>query len=261
MHLYRARASIAFLSCRAALQPIFPRSQCWRADTDNNFILQIRPLQYWRIELSVNADTTDYENPSYFRRILEETLLFEKTPCPFRESTLVTEHQMMPGPRLNNSTCQSFTTGSKRPHADIKTQRRHSVSDETPTRMGSPKQSSDCPADDDLPFYSVGCHSRRKVAIRFESPSAMTGANQNQRVLGHDTQHQGSRKCTAVRYYYRQIIVLASIVLLLCAMFVKAILLFLELCVIAWWQIIGQFLPWRRRKKQAKLNSNINKQR
>lgn len=73
---------MAFLSCGSALQPIFPKSQCWCMEEDGNkFILQIRPPSYWRIELAS-------PNPpgNSLRECFESVLLLDKTPCPFKES-------------------------------------------------------------------------------------------------------------------------------------------------------------------------------
>lgn len=89
LHIYRAPESIAFLTCGSALQPIFPKSQCWCADeSGTKFILQIRPPYYWRIE--VPAPRTTYNNvTTYLRNVLGETLQLDKTPNPFQESVAI----------------------------------------------------------------------------------------------------------------------------------------------------------------------------
>ncbi|ATY64796.1 hypothetical protein A9K55_005118 [Cordyceps militaris] len=82
LKLYRAPGSVAFLSCGNALQPMFPKSQCWCMEEDGSkFILQIRPPSYWRIELA-----SPQAPGSSLRDCLESVLLLDKTPCPFKES-------------------------------------------------------------------------------------------------------------------------------------------------------------------------------
>ncbi|KAI1412673.1 inheritance of peroxisomes protein 1-domain-containing protein [Hypoxylon sp. FL1857] len=87
--IYRAPGSVAFLSCGSALQPILPKSQCWCIDEDNSrFVLQIRRPQYWRIELPV-SEPDDKERALLLKDVLDKTLLFEKTHCPFQRSFTV----------------------------------------------------------------------------------------------------------------------------------------------------------------------------
>ncbi|KAF3059565.1 hypothetical protein GL218_04997 [Daldinia childiae] len=87
--IYRAPGSVAFLSCGSALQPILPKSQCWCIDEDNSrFVLQIRRPQYWRIELPV-LDPDDQDRALLLKQVLDKTLLFEKTHCPFKRSFTV----------------------------------------------------------------------------------------------------------------------------------------------------------------------------
>ncbi|KAI2634547.1 inheritance of peroxisomes protein 1-domain-containing protein [Xylaria nigripes] len=87
--IYRAPGSVAFLSCGSALQPIFPKSQCWCINQDNSrFVLQIRRPQYWRIEVPV-ADPEDADRAVLLRDVLDKVLLFEKTECPFERSFTV----------------------------------------------------------------------------------------------------------------------------------------------------------------------------
>ncbi|KAI1136324.1 inheritance of peroxisomes protein 1-domain-containing protein [Hypoxylon sp. FL0543] len=87
--IYRAPGSVAFLSCGSALQPILPKSQCWCIDEDNSrFVLQIRRPQYWRIELPV-SEPDDKERALLLKDVLDRTLLFEKTHCPFQRSFTV----------------------------------------------------------------------------------------------------------------------------------------------------------------------------
>ncbi|KAI9150175.1 hypothetical protein HJFPF1_09930 [Paramyrothecium foliicola] len=87
--IYRAPASVAFLSCGSALQPILPKSQSWCLDEANSrFVLQIRRPNYWRLELSVD-DPENQQLAQNLRGVLDTILQFEKTPCPFKRTFTV----------------------------------------------------------------------------------------------------------------------------------------------------------------------------
>lgn len=225
--------------------------------TDTKFILQIRPFQYWRIELSVKADTTDCGTANNLRSILEETLLFEKTPNPFRESIVVTEQQMMPQRlQLNRATCQSPTTDSKRSHADSITQRARSVSDETPRRLGSPhshQMTAPKTTTSSFPVSDVAL-AEKLVSVPGREGFSYAMAGADRAAIENNNQHQGNRK-----RYYRQTAFLPSIVLFLCALFVRAALLSLKLCAISLRQIISHIFSLR--KQGGKQNKQITKQR
>jgi hypothetical protein len=87
--IYRAPGSVAFLNCQNALRPIMAKSQCWVVDDDSSkFVLQIKPPQYWRIEVP-NKTPEDKRRTEELKEVLGKVLLFEKTPCPFRRSFVV----------------------------------------------------------------------------------------------------------------------------------------------------------------------------
>jgi len=89
LRIYRAPGSVAFLSCSSALKPILPKSQCWVVDDESGkFVLQIRPPQYWRIEV---PNTSDIEKVQIeeLKDVLGKVLQFEKTPCPFQRNFTV----------------------------------------------------------------------------------------------------------------------------------------------------------------------------
>lgn len=54
-------------------------------DDGSQFILQIRPPSYWRIELAAPY-LSDDGSSSTLRSCLSSVLLLDKTPCPFKES-------------------------------------------------------------------------------------------------------------------------------------------------------------------------------
>lgn len=79
---------MAFLNCANALKPILPKSQVWCVDGDSKFVLQIRPPQYWRIEVP-NKTADEILKVEELKRVFDEILLFEKTPCPFQRNFVV----------------------------------------------------------------------------------------------------------------------------------------------------------------------------
>ncbi|EKD14213.1 uncharacterized protein L3040_003647 [Drepanopeziza brunnea f. sp. 'multigermtubi'] len=89
LRIYRAPGSVAFLSCVNALRPILPKSQAWFVDgTGAKFVLQIRPPQYWRIEIPTTT-AEELRMLAELTRILEQVLLLDKTPCPFERDFVV----------------------------------------------------------------------------------------------------------------------------------------------------------------------------
>lgn len=60
-----------------------PKGQCWSiTDTNSKFVLLIRRLNYWRIELP-DSTSDDLEKARALRVVFDNVLQFEKTPCPF----------------------------------------------------------------------------------------------------------------------------------------------------------------------------------
>ncbi len=88
LRIYRAPGSVAFLNCANALKPILPKSQCWCVDGDSKFVVQIKPPQYWRIELP-NKTTEEVLKVEELKKVFEQVLRFEKTPCPFQRNFTV----------------------------------------------------------------------------------------------------------------------------------------------------------------------------
>jgi hypothetical protein len=65
-----------------------PKSQCWCVDGDSKFVLQIRPPQYWRIEVP-NQSADEKARVEELKKVLDQVLRFEKTPCPFQRDFIV----------------------------------------------------------------------------------------------------------------------------------------------------------------------------
>lgn len=72
-----------FLKCGTVVQAILKNSQCWCVDGVSTFVLRIRSLTYYRIELP-NHTPEDAELIESFKAALSKVLRYEVTPCPFR---------------------------------------------------------------------------------------------------------------------------------------------------------------------------------
>lgn len=72
-----------FLKCGTVVQAILKNSQCWCVDGKSTFVLRIRSLTYYRIELP-NETPEDAELVENFKTALAKVLRYEVTPCPFQ---------------------------------------------------------------------------------------------------------------------------------------------------------------------------------
>jgi hypothetical protein len=89
LRIYRVTASnVSFLNSGNLLHTIFPRSQCWCVDGQSVFVLRIRQDSYYRMELPFETDD-DKAKIEQFKTVLSQVLQYEKTQCPFRQSSEV----------------------------------------------------------------------------------------------------------------------------------------------------------------------------
>jgi hypothetical protein len=72
-----------FLKCGSVVRPILKNSQCWCVDGESTFVLRIRPLTYYRIELPSETEE-DRTLVNQFKDALQRILRYEATPCPFQ---------------------------------------------------------------------------------------------------------------------------------------------------------------------------------
>lgn len=81
--LERVHGLTLFLKCGTVVQPILKNSQCWCVDRVSTFVLRIRALTYYRIELP--SDTDEHQSLiTQFTNVLPKILRYEVTPCPFQ---------------------------------------------------------------------------------------------------------------------------------------------------------------------------------
>ncbi|KAJ5421970.1 Inheritance of peroxisomes protein 1 [Penicillium cf. griseofulvum] len=85
LRLEKVHGSTAFLKCGNVVHAILKNSQCWCVDGVSKFVLRIRPLTYYRIELPY--ETEDDQNLVRDLKIALPTVLrYEVTPCPFKRA-------------------------------------------------------------------------------------------------------------------------------------------------------------------------------
>ncbi|CAG7946721.1 unnamed protein product [Penicillium nalgiovense] len=85
LRLEKVHGSTAFLKCGNVVHAILKNSQCWCVDGVSKFVLRIRPLTYYRIEIPY--DTEDEQGLVRDLKIALPTVLrYEVTPCPFKRA-------------------------------------------------------------------------------------------------------------------------------------------------------------------------------
>ena len=77
-----------FLKCGTVVRAVMKNSQCWFVDRQSTFVLRIRPLTYYRIELP-NKTKEDEKLVTDLETTLSRVLRYEVTPCPFQRSFTV----------------------------------------------------------------------------------------------------------------------------------------------------------------------------
>lgn len=85
LRLEKVHGSTAFLKCGNVVHAILKNSQCWCVDGVSKFVLRIRPLTYYRIEIP--HETEDDQGLVRDLKIALPTVLrYEVTPCPFKRA-------------------------------------------------------------------------------------------------------------------------------------------------------------------------------
>ncbi|KAJ5162125.1 hypothetical protein N7492_007517 [Penicillium capsulatum] len=77
-----------FLKCGNVVHAILRNSQCWCVDGASKFVLRIRPLTYYRIEIP-NETEDDKALVADLKAALPTVLRYEVTPCPFKRAFTV----------------------------------------------------------------------------------------------------------------------------------------------------------------------------
>ncbi|KAF9891756.1 hypothetical protein FE257_003237 [Aspergillus nanangensis] len=98
LRLEKVHGLTVFLKCGNVVHAIMKNSQCWCVDGGSIFVLRIRPLTYYRIELP-NEDDEDNEYVTAMKDALPKILRYEVTPCPFKRGFTVEIPQEAKVPR------------------------------------------------------------------------------------------------------------------------------------------------------------------
>ncbi|CAI7605692.1 unnamed protein product [Penicillium glandicola] len=85
LRLEKVQGSTAFLKCGNVVHAILKNSQCWCVDGVSKFVLRIRPLTYYRIEIPYGTED-DQSLVQDLKTALPTVLRYEVTPCPFKRA-------------------------------------------------------------------------------------------------------------------------------------------------------------------------------
>ncbi|KAJ5396842.1 hypothetical protein N7509_004955 [Penicillium cosmopolitanum] len=88
LRLERVHGLTAFLKCGNVVHAILKNSQCWCVDGVSKFVLRIRPLTYYRIEIPHETEE-DKRLVGDLKVALPTILRYEVTPCPFKRAFTV----------------------------------------------------------------------------------------------------------------------------------------------------------------------------
>ncbi|KAL4781476.1 inheritance of peroxisomes protein 1-domain-containing protein [Aspergillus varians] len=98
LRLEKVYGLTVFLKCGSVVHAILKNSQCWCVDGESTFVLRIRPLTYYRIELP-NETERDQELVTQMKGALPMILRYEVTPCPFKRGFTVEIPEEAKAPR------------------------------------------------------------------------------------------------------------------------------------------------------------------
>ncbi|KAL4775677.1 inheritance of peroxisomes protein 1-domain-containing protein [Aspergillus nidulans var. acristatus] len=98
LRLEKVYGLTVFLKCGSVVHAILKNSQCWCVDRESTFVLRIRPLTYYRIELP-NETEPDKELVAQMKDALSKILRYEVTPCPFKRGFTVEIPEEAKAPR------------------------------------------------------------------------------------------------------------------------------------------------------------------
>ena len=88
LKIEKVAGSAAFLKSGSVVHPMLKNSQCWCVDGNSIFVLRVRRLKYYRIELPCETPE-DRKLVEDFKSTLSKILRYEVTPCPFQRGFTV----------------------------------------------------------------------------------------------------------------------------------------------------------------------------
>ncbi|OOF94631.1 hypothetical protein ASPCADRAFT_50292 [Aspergillus carbonarius ITEM 5010] len=98
LRLENVHGLTVFLKCGNVVHAILKNSQCWCVDGESTFVLRIRPLTYYRIELPTETED-DQILVVGMKKVLPKVLRYEVTPCPFKRGFTVEIPEEAKAPR------------------------------------------------------------------------------------------------------------------------------------------------------------------
>ncbi|KAJ5266599.1 hypothetical protein N7478_009407 [Penicillium angulare] len=98
LRLERVHGLTVFLKCGNVVHAILKNSQCWCVDGVSKFVLRIRPLTYYRIEIP-NESEDDKVRVEDLKAALPTVLRYEVTPCPFKRAFTIELPEEATAPR------------------------------------------------------------------------------------------------------------------------------------------------------------------
>ncbi|EEH50388.2 uncharacterized protein PADG_06467 [Paracoccidioides brasiliensis Pb18] len=83
MKIEHVPGSTIFLKSGSVVQTLMKNCQCWCVDGNSIFVIRIRRLTYYRIELPYETER-DKEQVEALKKVLSTIIRYEVTPCPFK---------------------------------------------------------------------------------------------------------------------------------------------------------------------------------
>lgn len=98
LRLEKVHGLTVFLKCGSVVHAILKNSQCWCVDGVSKFVLRIRPLTYYRIEIP-HETQEEIRLVEDLKIALPTVLRYEVTPCPFKREFTVELPEEATAPR------------------------------------------------------------------------------------------------------------------------------------------------------------------
>ncbi|KAL4808867.1 inheritance of peroxisomes protein 1-domain-containing protein [Aspergillus unguis] len=132
LRLEKVYGLTVFLKCGSVVHAILKNSQCWCVDGESTFVLRIRPLTYYRIELP-NETERDKELVTQMKDALPKILRYEVTPCPFKRGFTVEIPEEAKAPRRK----KAWRPKGRRESAPVQSYCRDLSSNDTPDLLSA----------------------------------------------------------------------------------------------------------------------------
>ncbi|PTU25198.1 hypothetical protein P175DRAFT_0498311 [Aspergillus ochraceoroseus IBT 24754] len=167
LRLEKVHGLTVFLKCGSVVHAILKNSQCWCVDGESTFVLRIRPLTYYRIELP-NETEQDKTLVAQMKDALPKILRYEVTPCPFQRGFTVEIPEEAKAPRRRKAWRPKGRRESAPMQSTYCKEARSLLGVATPESL-SASEDTDGDATDDSGFTTRGSNSTILETIRDDS--------------------------------------------------------------------------------------------